>query len=61
MEYYLARGLTQQGRQLDEGEFLEVFELSLADALDGIRSGKINDSKTIVGLLWLDKYLRDWR
>jgi ADP-ribose pyrophosphatase len=60
MEYYLARGLTQQGRQLDEGEFLEVFELSLADALDGIRSGKINDSKTIVGLLWLDKYLRDW-
>lgn len=61
MEYYLARGLTQQEQKLDEGEFLEVFELSLADALEWIRLGKINDSKTILGLFWLDKYLHDWR
>jgi ADP-ribose pyrophosphatase len=61
MEYYLARGLTHQGSQLDEGEFLEVFELSLADAIEWIRLGKINESKTIVGLLWLEKYLKDWQ
>jgi ADP-ribose pyrophosphatase len=61
MEYFLARGLTYQGRQLDEGEFLEVFELSLSDALDWIRQGKINDSKTMVGIFWLEKMLNDWK
>jgi ADP-ribose pyrophosphatase len=60
MEYFLARGLTYQGRNLDEGEFLEVFELSLPDAIEWIRLGKINESKTIVGLFWLEKYLNQW-
>ncbi len=61
MEYFLARGLTHQGSNLDEGEFLEVFELSLSEAIEWIRLGKINESKTIVGLFWLEKHLRDWR
>ncbi|MEO6975680.1 MAG: NUDIX hydrolase [Gallionella sp.] len=61
MEYFLARGLTHQGRQLDEGEFLEVFELSLAEAMEWIRLGKISESKTIVGLFWLEKYLNNWQ
>ncbi|MDD2684663.1 MAG: NUDIX hydrolase [Gallionella sp.] len=60
MEYFLARGLTFRGRQLDEGEFLEVFELSLDEAIEWIRQGKINESKTIVGLFWLEKYLKNW-
>ena len=57
MEYFLARGLTHEGRRLDDGEFLEVFELSLEEALEWVRAGRINDSKTIVGLFWLDKVL----
>jgi ADP-ribose pyrophosphatase len=57
MEYFLARGLTYQGSKLDDGEFLEVFELSLSEAIEWIRLGKITDSKTIVGLFWLDKVL----
>lgn len=61
MEYFLARGLTHQGSNLDDGEFLEVFELPLAEALEWIRMGKINDSKTIVGLFWLEKHLKGWR
>jgi ADP-ribose pyrophosphatase len=61
MEYYLARGLSHQGSHLDEGEFLEVFELSLTEAINWIRQGKITDSKTIVGLFWLEKYLNDWK
>jgi len=61
IEYFLARGLTHQGRQLDDGEFLEVFELSLEEALDWVRQGKINDSKTIVGLFWLEKMQGEWR
>jgi ADP-ribose pyrophosphatase len=60
LEYFLARGLTQQSRQLDEAEFLEVFELSMEEAIDWVRQGKINDSKTIVGLFWLEKMLKDW-
>ncbi len=61
IEYYLARGLRHEGRQLDDGEFLEVFELSVADAIDWVRQGKINDSKTIVGLFWLEKTLQGWK
>jgi ADP-ribose pyrophosphatase len=61
MEYFLARGLVHQGSQLDDGEFLEVFELSLPEAIEWIRLGKINESKTIVGLFWLEKYLNGWQ
>jgi ADP-ribose pyrophosphatase len=61
IEYYLARGLTKQLQTLDEGEFLEVFELSLTDALEWIRVGKINDSKTIIGIFWLEKHLGNWQ
>lgn len=57
MEYFLARGLKHVGSKLDEGEFLEVFELSLSEAIEWIQQGKITDSKTIVGLFWLDKVL----
>ncbi len=61
MEYFLARGLVHRGRNLDDGEFLEVFELPLPEAIEWIRLGKINESKTIVGLFWLEKFLKDWR
>lgn len=61
IEYFLARGLTHQASQLDEGEFLEVFELSLADAVEWVRQGRISDSKTIVGLFWLEKTLNGWK
>lgn len=61
IEYFVARGLSHQGRQLDDGEFLEVFELSLSDAVEWVRLGKINDAKTIVGLFWLEKIMREWK
>ncbi len=57
MEYFLARGLTHEGSQLDDGEFVEVFELSLEEALEWVRAGRITDSKTILGLFWLDRVL----
>ncbi len=60
IEYFIARGLTFQGRNLDDGEFLEVFELSLPEAMEWIRLGKINESKTIVGLFLLEKTLANW-
>src|SRR3989338_882892 len=61
IEYFMARGLAHQGRPLDDGEFFEEFELHLTEAIEWIRQGKIDDSKTIVGLLWLEKHLNGWR
>ncbi|MBI5918138.1 MAG: NUDIX hydrolase [Nitrosomonadales bacterium] len=60
MEYFLARGLRHEGHRLDEGEFLEVFDLTLNEAMDWVRSGRINDSKTMLGLLLLEKHLAEW-
>ena len=60
IHYFLARGLKFEGRNLDDGELLDVFELSLSDALEWVRDGRINDSKTLIGLFWLEKHLQDW-
>ena len=60
LEYFMAKGLVHHGGKLDDGEFLEVFELGVDDAIDWVRQGKINDSKTIVGLFWLEKTLKGW-
>jgi len=56
IELYLARRLAYVGRAPDDEEFLEVVPLGLAQALDGIRNGTITDQKTIIGLLWVDKF-----
>ncbi|WP_374424959.1 NUDIX domain-containing protein [Chromobacterium sp.] len=53
ISYYLAEGLSQQGRRLDEGEFLEVLTVPLEEAMRMTLSGDICDSKSIVGLHWL--------
>ncbi|WP_174875831.1 NUDIX domain-containing protein [Vogesella oryzae] len=53
IHYYLATGLRQQARQLDEGEFLEVMLLDRDEVQQMALDGTIADSKTIVGLHWL--------
>ncbi len=53
IELYLAQDLTHVGHALDEGEFLQVIPLPVADALQWIQSGRITDVKTVAGLLWL--------
>ena len=55
IELYLARELEHVGHALDEGEFLEVFTLPLADALQWVRSGRIVEAKTIMALLLAEK------
>jgi len=51
IELYLARELEHIGAALDDGEFLEVFTLPLAEALAWVRDGRIVETKTIMGLL----------
>ncbi|MBL8522948.1 MAG: NUDIX hydrolase [Betaproteobacteria bacterium] len=58
IELYVARDLTHVGHQRDEGEFLEVFTLSLDEAVEMVGRGEITDTKTAFSLLWLDKFGR---
>jgi ADP-ribose pyrophosphatase len=51
MFLYLATGLTETAQQLEQDEILTVERHTIPDAFDLIRSGEIEDAKTIVGLI----------
>ncbi|MDZ4141213.1 MAG: NUDIX hydrolase [Methylotenera sp.] len=55
---YIAQGLTAGEHNRDEDEALEVFESSFNDCLNMIQNGKITDGKTIIALLFAEKYLQ---
>ena len=57
MWMYLAEDLQLSNQSLDQDEFLELLPLSLEEAIDLIKQGKITDVKTIIGILWLDRFL----
>jgi ADP-ribose pyrophosphatase len=57
IELFAARGLIHVGHAPDDGEFLEVVPVKIADALRWLKEGKITDEKTMIGLLWADKFL----
>ncbi len=66
IEVWFARGLSQGERQLDEGEFLDVFSATPAELLQWCREGQVTDAKTLTGMLWLQNVLSgawvlDWR
>lgn len=62
LDLYLARGLQLGERQLDDGEFLDVFTLPFAELMEWIRQGKVTDVKTMIGAFWLDKIMRgEWQ
>ena len=48
---YLARGLEQGKRHLDEDEFLNFEAVSLSDLLQDVMEGRITDGKTQVAVL----------
>jgi ADP-ribose pyrophosphatase len=56
IEIFAARGLQRAGgQQLDHNEFLDVLELSPAEARQAVWDGRITDGKTITALYWLDR------
>lgn len=55
IELFLARDLTHVGHAHDDGEFLEVVPLALAEALEWVASGRITDVKAVIGLLWMER------
>ncbi len=61
IELYLARGITQAERKLDEDEFLEVMHVPVAEAMNWIRDGRITEAKAVMAVLWAEKLLRgEW-
>lgn len=54
---YLATGLQAGLRQLDEDEALEVFTLTMDEAMLAMKQGEITDGKTMVALFWAEKRL----
>ncbi|MDM0046414.1 NUDIX hydrolase [Variovorax dokdonensis] len=54
---YFARGLTAGERQLDHGEFLDVFAAPVDQLLGWCRDGTVTDAKSLTCMLWLTQYL----
>jgi ADP-ribose pyrophosphatase len=58
IEIFVAKNLTYKEQKLDEGEFLEVVEISPIDLIELVRNSQIKDVKTQVGAFWLEKILQ---
>ena len=66
IDIWFARELTLGERNLDAGEFLDVFTATPAELLDWCGSGQVTDAKTLTGVLWLQNLLSgawelDWQ
>ena len=66
IEVWFARGLSLTRPTPDEGEFIEVFTATADELQAWCRDGQVTDSKTLIGLLWLQNVLAgawalDWR
>ncbi|MFQ6604410.1 MAG: NUDIX domain-containing protein [Fidelibacterota bacterium] len=57
MWLYLATDLIQSRQQTDQDEFIELLPVAVPDALKMVWSGQITDVKTIIGILWCQRYL----
>lgn len=55
---YLATGLEQSIQNLDDDEEIEVVKLSLQEAIGLVRSGEIDDAKSVITLLSLAPTLK---
>lgn len=56
IEIWFARGLSLGERRLDNGEFLDL-AVHTAEEIDALAvRGEITDAKTLIGLLWLQKW-----
>ena len=52
LHIFVARDLTRVPRKPDEDEFVEPFIVTCRKALEWIIEGKLNDAKTVIGLLY---------
>jgi len=57
LEFYRARELVHVGHQRDADEFLEILQIPFGVAMDWLKTGKICETKTVVGLFWLERLM----
>ena len=55
---FLAKGLVEGEPLNDADEALQLFEASLEDCLQMVGDHEITDAKTIIALIWTEKYLQ---
>ena len=55
---YLAEGLKKGETDFDEDEVIDLVKMPMTEAIALVRSGELNDSKTAVGLLLSETYLK---
>jgi len=53
IDIWFARDLTAGQRELDQGEFLDVFSAPADELLQWCSDGRVTDAKTLTGVLWL--------
>ena len=63
---FFARGLTPGAQKLDEGEFLDLVTHTPAELDQLAARGELTDAKTLIGLLWLQRWQQggwplDWQ
>ncbi len=57
MWMYLGENLNKTERNLDQDEFLELVPVTIQQAFDWVKSGRISDVKTIIGILWVHQLM----
>ena len=60
IELFIAQDVRYIGHQRDEGEFLDVFTMTLTAAVEQIGRGEITDTKSAFSLLWLAHFRNRW-
>ena len=61
MHLYLATGLVAGPPQREEGEEIDNWLLPWPEAMELVWTGRIEDAKTIIGLMWVDRLLAEGR
>lgn len=60
IDIYLARNLKPSKQNLDEGEFIDVYEYDIEELIEKIYKCEIQDSKTVCALLaYYNKYVKN--
>ena len=57
MWMYLGEDLIKTKSKLDQDEFLELIPTTIQQAYEWVRTGKIADVKTVIGILWVQQFI----
>jgi ADP-ribose pyrophosphatase len=59
IDVFIARSLRLDTIRRDPGEVLEIFDVRWRELPQWVRDGRITDCKTIIGISWMERALRE--